>query len=353
MTVSKRKTARNKPGCTWLGCRLGLTGLVAVAALVVVYAMWYRPALRPVDPATRKTMLLQVVAGESSEGLCADLKAKGLIRDEKAAWLFGRISGRGKHLQAGFYDVSAAMSARDLIMAISDGKVAQRKVAVVPGLRIEQIASRVERGGLSDAKSFLAEAQADAFTGEVKFDLPRGRTLEGYLFPATYSIAVGKPAHEIILGMLESFGSNFAQKYSADVAKTGLGLHKVVTLASLVEREVMADSERPIVAGVIMNRLRAKQKLQVDATVIYALGHHKTRVMAKDLTVNSPYNTYMYPGLPPGPICSPGMESLMAAIHPATTPYFFYVATGKGTHLFGRTYEEHLANIARVRGGAK
>jgi UPF0755 protein len=326
---------------------------VAVAALAVAYAMWYRPALRPVDPTARKMLLLQVVSGESSQQLCADLKAKGLVRDEKATWLYGRVSGRGQRLQAGYYDVSAALSARDLIMAISDGKVAQRKVSVVPGLRIEQVAARVEKAGLSDAKSILAEAQTKAFTGEVQMELPQGRTLEGYLYPATYSIAVGKPAHDILLGMLEAFQSNFATKYSADIAKTGLGLHKVVTLASLIEREAKADAERPIIAGVIMNRLRQKMKLQIDATVLYALGHHKTRVLVADLSVNSPYNTYLYPGLPPGPICSPGMASLLAAVHPATTPYLFYVANGKGTHVFGRTFAEHLANIARIRGGAR
>jgi peptidoglycan lytic transglycosylase G len=103
--------------------------------------------------------------------------------------------------------------------------------------------------------------------------------------------------------------------------------------------------------GVIMNRLHQNMRLQIDATVLYALGHHKTRITAADLAVNSPYNTYLHGGLPPGPICSPGMASLLAALHPAKVPYLYYVATGKGTHLFGQTYQEHLANIARVRGG--
>jgi UPF0755 protein len=353
MEASKATTGKPERGCSWLGCRFGLAALVAIAAAAVLYATWYRPALRPVDPTARKTQLLRVTKGESSKALCADLQAKGLIRDARAAWLYGAVSGRGRRLQAGYYDVSAAMSARDLLRAIGEGKVARRKVAVVPGLRIEQVAARVERSGLATAADFLKEARTDAYAGEVVMELPPGHSLEGYLFPATYTLAVGTPVHDMALGMVEAFQSKFASAYARDIQATGLGLHKVVTLASMIEREAKVDGERPIIAGVLMNRVRQKMKLQVDATVLYALGHHKTRVTAADLTVNSPYNTYLCAGLPPGPICSPGLASLAAAARPAQHTYLFYVATGHGTHIFTHNYAEHVAAIGRVHGGGR
>lgn len=353
MTEPRNKAAKSKRSRARLGFRFGLTGLVIVAALAVAYAAWYLPALRPVNPATRRTVLLHVVRGESAKSLYADLKAKGLIRSENAAWFFGEVSGRGRKLKAGYYDVSAAMSAPELITAVSEGRVARRKIMVVPGLRLEQVAGRVERAGLSDRATFLAAARADAFVGEVRMPLPRGQSLEGYLYPATYVFAVGTPVHDIILAMLKGFDREFVAPNAASIRKSRLGLRKIVILASMIEREAKADHERPIIAGVVMNRLRQNMKLQIDATVIYALGHHTKRVTARDLAVNSPYNTYLYPGLPPGPICCPGPASLEAALHPAATPYLFYVADGRGTHVFSRTLAEHSAAIARVRGGGR
>jgi len=255
----------------------------------------------------------------------------------------------GAEVAGGVLRRVAAMSARDLIMAISDGKVAQRKVSVVPGLRIEQVAARVEKAGLSDAKSILAEAHAKAFTARCRWSCRQG----GRWRATSTRRPTASPwasRRTISPRNARGFQSNFATKYSADIAKTGLGLHKIVTLASLIEREAKADAERPIIAGVIMNRLRQKMKLQIDATVLYALGHHKTRVLVADLSVSSPYNTYLYPGLPPGPICSPGMASLLAAVHPATTPYLFYVANGRARTSSGGPLRNTWPTSAHPRG---
>jgi UPF0755 protein len=172
--------------------------------------------------------------------------------------------------------------------------------------------------------------------------------MEGYLFPDTYHIGSRTTEEEIIKMMLKRFNDELVKlDYVEKITLPGLSLHNAVTLASLVEREAREDSERPVIAGVIMNRLNRGMKLQIDATVLYALGGHKEKVYYKDLEVDSPYNTYLYYGLPPGPIAFPGEASLKAAIEPAITDYLYYVAKPDGSHAFARTLAEHNNNKAK------
>jgi UPF0755 protein len=273
-----------------------------------------------------------------------------LVRSETAALVYGYLGDKRCRLRAGYYDLSPAMSVPEIFTAVAEGRVATRKVAVVPGLRLEQVAERIERAGLVSASDFLKAARASVFLSETGLPIPPTATLEGYLWPATYTIPVGTRAHDIALVMLEAFRERFAKPRAAEIAASGMTLHEVVTLASLVERE---DDERPLIAGVLLNRLRRGWRLQCDATVQYALGRHKSRLSYEDLKVASPYNTYLHTGLPPGPICMPSEASLLAALRPARHEYFFYVACGGGRHVFTRTYEEHLAAIAAIRGGGR
>lgn len=328
-----------------------LVGLVLVAVAATLWAAWYRPALRPVDATATATQLVHVPRGTSARGFCALLDGKGMLRSARAARLYGDLSGRGRRLKPGYYDLSPSMSVPEIFATVAGGKVAHRKVVVVPGLRLGQIAARVAKAGLATKAEFLAAARAKDCASEVGLSLPASATLEGYLWPATYRFAVGTSPHDMALAMLEAFRDQFVKLHEKEIAHSGLSLRKIVILASMVEREAAVDDERPIIAGVLLNRLARGMRLQCDATVQYALGHHKTRLMYKDLKVESPYNTYLHGGLPPGPICSPGLKSLEAVLKPVKSDYLFYVASGGGRHTFTRTYQEHLAAVARVRSG--
>jgi UPF0755 protein len=176
--------------------------------------------------------------------------------------------------------------------------------------------------------------------------LPPGQEagrLEGYLFPDTYFLADSATAHTIVAMMLQQFQNVWREEdFAAAAAAIGRSMHEVVTVASMVEREAMLEAEMPRIAGVIYNRLQTDMLLQIDATVLFALGEHKDVVSLRDLTVDSPYNTYIYPGLPPGPIAAPGRAALSAALYPETHDYLYYMAVGDGSHAFNQTYAAHL-----------
>lgn len=167
-------------------------------------------------------------------------------------------------------------------------------------------------------------------------------SLEGYLFPDTYYFTYGQSEEEIIRQMVSRFVDVVYPAVEGKIGRWGLGLHEIVTLASIVEREVMADSERPLVASVYLNRLKINMPLQADPTVRYVMTEDRSRVLYRDLEIDSPYNTYRNNGLPPGPIASPGLASIMAVLEPAETDYLFFVAKGDGTHQFSRTFSEHV-----------
>jgi len=179
---------------------------------------------------------------------------------------------------------------------------------------------------------------------------PAGESLEGYLLPETYEFAYGTAAEDLVRRMVEELDRQFVKPNADAIAASKLSLHEIVTLASLVEREAKVAADRAKIAGVLTNRLSRGMKLQCDATVQYALGEHKPRLTFADLKVDSPYNTYLHAGLPPGPIACPGIASLRAALQPERTDALFYVARPDGSHVFTRTYEEHLAAIAQIRG---
>ena len=254
-------------------------------------------------------------------------------------------------MKAGYFELSPAMSGQEMAERIASGQVAHRRITIPEGLRLEQIARRVEQSGLVTADELLAAAVPETIEGRVSFPPPPGPDLEGYLLPQTYEFTFGVSAAEIVRRMASELDAEFVRPNAGEIAASKLTLHEIITLASLVEREARVDEDRPKIAGVLMNRLARGMKLQCDATVQYALGEHKSRLTFEDLKVDSPYNTYLHEGLPPGPIACPGIASLNAALHPAAIDALFYVARPDGTHVFTRTYEEHLAAIRRIRGG--
>jgi UPF0755 protein len=241
------------------------------------------------------------------------------------------------------------MSSEEVWQRICAGKVAERKVTFPEGFTVARMAERLEERLQVPGRDFVAAARGSRVTRQVSFRPPSG-LLEGYLFPSTYEFPVAGDPAQIVGTMLATFNATFKAPYSDDIARRKLSLHGIVTLASLVEREARKPGERALIAGVLQNRLDKGMRLQCDATVQYTLGEHRSRLLYRDLKVESPYNTYLHAGLPPGPICNPGLACLKAALFPAKTDKLFYVARPDGSHVFTRTYEEHQRAIRLVRG---
>ncbi|MBC8102764.1 MAG: endolytic transglycosylase MltG [Cytophagales bacterium] len=273
------------------------------------------------------------------------LQERGIVR---SALLFGLL-GRGTTLKPGVYDVSPSETPRRLLRRMADGDVATVRVTFPEGFTVQKIARRLkDRGIIGDETAFLRLVTTKGDTLRASFVPPRN--LEGYLFPDTYRFPIGFTEKQVAQEMLSLFDRIVAKGRSEDLSRSRRSLSEIVTIASLIEREAETEGDRPRIAGVIYNRLARNQRLEIDATVQYARGQHKARLLYRDLEVDSPYNTYRNAGLPPGAICCPGIASIDAALHPKTSPYLYYVAGPDGrSHLFARTFAEHKQNIATAR----
>jgi UPF0755 protein len=343
MPRSKRKRYVNPTS-------IAVTVATAVGLLLLVAVGLYRVALAPVSRDTR-TQLVHVRSMGTAQ-LASLLKREHLIRSRVAFRLLAQSHvalRRSKGPQAGYYDLSPSMSSEEILARLCEGKVARRKVTFPEGFTLAQMAERLQDELDVPRAEFLAAARGTSLSRALDFRPPRG-SLEGFLFPSTYSFNVGEKPALIVSEMVAALSERFVRPNQAAIRRQKLSVPELVTLASLVEREARVPQERALIAGVIMNRLAKGMRLQIDATVQYALGGHRSRLLYKDLKVDSPYNTYLHAGLPPGPICNPGLDCLEAALRPAKTDALFYVARRDGTHVFTRTYEEHLRAIKAVRG---
>ncbi|MGI6037149.1 MAG: endolytic transglycosylase MltG [Limnochordia bacterium] len=315
----------------------------AVTALIVVIAI-IAYQLRPLQAEPYAVeQLISIPRGSSSQEIAQLLQEEGLIRDARTFTWFSRIFRTDGDLKAGDYLLKASMSPWEIIDTLQAGNVAPVNVTIYEGLNLAEIAQVLADKGLVDPERFLELAQDERliYGDHPPVDKPVA-TLEGYLFPDTYRFVRGQREEEIIKIMV----NRFLELVPPLVAENGvdMNLHEVMTLASIVEKEALYDSERPLIAGVFHNRLRIGMRLQADPTVRYVMEEQRNRVLYRDLEIDSPYNTYRYAGLPPGPIASPGLASIKAVINPADVDYMYFVAKGDGTHAFSRTFAEHVAN---------
>lgn len=282
--------------------------------------------------------------------LAGRLRRLGLIRHAGTFYWYARWRGDVERVRAGRYRISPQMSPAQILDKLVLGKQDIEGLVTIPeGFTAAKIAERLKRERVVERSSdFLSLVRHP--DGHVHLSFPTPPTgLEGYLFPSSYDLEPGMGSERAAQMMVDEFVRQFAEPYSDEIARSPHSLHEIVTIASMIEREAEVDRDRPLIAGVIENRLRKGMRLQVDATVIYALGHHVNRVLYKHLSVESPYNTYRNKGLPPGPIGSPGLPSLLAALRPAKHDFLFYVAAPDGSHVFTRTEAEHMQAVARIR----
>jgi UPF0755 protein len=296
---------------------------------------------------------LAVAPGETAGDVAARLQQEGIVRDAALLRSYLRYRGMDVGIKAGNYSLRGSMSVRQLAEALQTALPDESGLTIPEGWRAEQIAASLPKSGLAfDAADFLSAASSPPEGLSISDELPDGVLLEGFLFPDTYNLSPTTTAAEFVRLMVEDFDTRVTPNIRQGFAAQGLSLYQGVTLASIVEREAIVPDERPLIASVFLNRLSAGMNLDADPTVQYALGQQpdgtwwKAPLDAADLELDSPYNTYAYPGLPPGPISNPGLDALRAVAFPATTDYLYFRAlcNGSGLHAFASTFEEHLHN---------
>lgn len=300
-------------------------------------------------------ILFTITPGETAATIATRLERAGLIRDAGLFRLLVRYRGVDNQLEVGDYQLRPNMSLEEIVSALQSGRPSEATITIPEGWRAEEIAQMLEGRGLVEAEEFLRAVREEEFAYDFLSERPQGVSLEGYLFPDTYGIPPDFESAQIIDMMLANFGRRFTPGMRQEATRRGMSIHEVLTIASLVEREARIPEERPIIASIYLNRLEAGWLLESDATAQYALGYQegtgqwwKSPISLEEMTqIDSPYNTYLYPGLPPGPICNPGLASIQAVIKPAETNYMFFYHKGDGSHAFAETYEEHLENQRR------
>lgn len=333
-----------------------LLTLVALVLLVGGGAFYVQQQLQP-PPGDGKAVAIEIPMGATALDVGVQLAEKGLIQNPTLFKWYLAYQGQSGMIKAGKYYLTQGMTVDEVsrILVTGDAKFGTIKFTIPEGMNIEQIADTLASEKLVEKKAFLKEVATGQFEQAFLKDIPKKEgmkhRLEGYLSPDTYEVFKDASAHEIVETMLKQTDVIFTPEWREQMKKRGLTMHETLTLASLVEREARAAKERPTIAGVIHNRLKLNppMKLQIDATIQYALGESKDVLLFKDLEIESPYNTYKYEGLPPGPIATPGRDAIKAVLFPEQHEFLFYVTKNDGTgeHYFAKTFDEHNKNIAK------
>lgn len=309
--------------------------------------------MNPVDPDSKEMVVVEVPEGATASQISAMLQEEGLIKSRGALLSFLKKEALTDQIMAGKYELSKSMNVPLIAEILTSGQVYEETISVLipEGYEFRMIADTlVEKMGI-DREKFIELANHHDFSYKFIPKLEnRKYRLEGYLFPATYEFEKGAGELEILTAMLEKFNREFKPEYYTRAEELGMSVDEIVTMASIVEREGASHEEFPKIAGVFYNRIEDGMFCQSCATVQYILEERKEDLLYSDLEIESPYNTYLYDGLPPGPIASPGLEALRAALYPEKHSYYFFVVTGDkdGRHIFSETEEEHEEAKARA-----
>jgi UPF0755 protein len=318
----------------WIAAALLFLAACAAAALFVDLKRYARS---PSAPGSLEATVV-IPPGQSFSATAAQLQQHGVIDHPLKFRLLARLHGYDRRVKAGEYSLRASLTPLEILDLLDKGIVKRHRLTVAEGLTIAQIAEVVAASGLASAAEFKALASDPGFVH--RQGIPAD-TLEGYLFPETYLFPLGTSAEAIIGAMIQRFRTVFTAVWAERAAEIGLTEHEVVTLASIVEKETAAPSERPLIASVIHNRLKRGMRLETDPTVIYGIKNFDGNLTRRHLETPTPYNTYRIQGLPPGPIANPGRAALEAALYPARTDFLFFVSKNNGTHYFSSNLSEH------------
>lgn len=309
--------------------------LLSVLVALGVAFLWWNDAMGPVDPRDDSFVSFTVNKGDGVRVIAANLASEKLIRSPTAFFLLVKLQRMEYTLQAGEFRLQRSMNSRMLAQELTRGFI-DIWVTTLEGWRVEEIANRLAKDMDLPEAEFLKVAK------------------EGYMFPDTYLVPPDATSGALAKIFTDTFNTKVTTKIRDDAKKHNLSFAEIITLASIVEREGRTNVDRPVIAGVLLKRLEADWPLQVDATLQYALGYQasektwwKKYLTVEDKSVKSPYNTYVHTGLPPGPICNPGLESIQAVVYPAESEYWYYIHDDTGAVHFAKTLEEHEANVAK------
>ena len=324
---------------TLISCFWGLLALVWI-----IVGLLYFQASRPMSDDT-ELQVFNVVPGMTLKKVSQELSRQNLIRSASAFQAIALIQDKQKLIMVGEYNVSPSMLPADILQRITSGKTVLYPVTIPEGYRITEIADLLVKQNLADKENFLEQTRNMALVTGVSAD-----SLEGYLFPETYHFGKFTAEKTIVKKMVETFKERaLKQEFLKRAKEMGFSYHEIITLASLIEKETGKDSERKQISSVFHNRLKKNMRLQTDPTVIYSIENFDGNIRKRDLKIDSPYNTYRYKGLPPGPIASPGLKSIIAALYPAKTRNLYFVSRQDGSHQFSATLNEHNRAVQKYQ----
>jgi UPF0755 protein len=324
---------------TLISCFWGLLALVWI-----IVGLLYFQASRPMSDDT-ELQVFEVVPGMTLKRVSQELSRQNLIRSASAFQAIALIQDKQKLIMIGEYNVSPSMLPVDILQRITSGKTVLHPVTIPEGYRITEIADLLHKQNLADKENFLQQTKNMELVTGVSAD-----SLEGYLFPETYHFGKFTSEETIVKKMVATFKERaLKQKFLKRAKEIGFSYHEIITLASLIEKETGKDSERKQISSVFHNRLKKNMRLQTDPTVIYAIENFDGNIRKRDLKIDSPYNTYRYKGLPPGPIASPGLKAIVAALYPAKTANLYFVSRQDGSHQFSTTLNEHNRAVQKYQ----
>ncbi len=315
--------------------------LLSVAAVAAYSALVMLLPLRLESPVE-----IRVSKGMTFSETLRSLQEKGLVRDGTLIRLVGKVTGIDRRIKTGIYEFSGTPSPFDVIRDLTAGRVAVLDVTIPEGYNMWQIARTLDAAGLVPEGEFFMLAYDRAFLDGLGIDAP---SIEGYIFPDTYTFPRGMAPRDVLMSMVAETRRRFSRRMRLRAEELGLSEREVLTLASIIEKEAKFDDERPLISAVFHNRLKRGIPLQADPTCVYGFKAPSEGITAEDLRRDSPYNTYVVRGLPPGPIASPGIESIRAALYPADVPYLFFVSRNDGRHRFSVTEAEHRRAVESYR----
>lgn len=323
---------------------LGMFLLLIVVVLIGGYA-YYDWGLKPVESGEPQAKEVVIPKGTGLKSIARLLETEGIIRDYRVFEIYCKLNKTEDSIKAGKYSLDNTKNVSEIVDKLISGQVLidTVRLTIPEGYNLEQIKGKIEELGIVSSDDIQNALNANKYNYDFLKGIPdREKKLEGYLFPDTYELYKDTTAEAVIDKMLRRFDEVFTEEYRNRAKELNMSIDQVITLASIIEREAKLDSERKIISAVFHNRLKKNMLLQSCATVQYLLKEQKEVLTFKDLEIDSPYNTYKYAGLPPGPIASPGLKSIQAALYPDDVDYLYFVAKENGSHIFSKTYSEHL-----------
>lgn len=324
--------------------------LIWLIIILTIYGIYFLSAISSSNNTTESSYFT-ISSGESLSSIASQLEEHKLIKSQLVFKLYAKLTKKQSGLLAGKHYIDKGLNIKQILEVLTTGGGVDNEIdiTIIEGWHMTEIAEYLANRGIVDSRDFIDQASLENWQAEYGFlSAINAKTIEGFLFPDTYRIFNDATAEDIIRKMLDNFDSKLSEYARSDIAKQNKTIFEVVTLASIIEREVPNNKDKKIIADIFLKRLRDGIALQSDATVNYVTGGDRPQPTYNDLEIDSPYNTYRNRGLTPGPISNPGIDSILAVVYPESNPYYFFLTTlDDGTVIYSRTYQEHLTNKAK------